>query len=272
MILCSVELLPESSNLADHRLSDYKKMADIVVGAQQIQIEIRLQMRLKMFAQIRCHFIFICIYCIQLRILFQYPCNLIQGIWCKQVIMIQNSCKLSFCHLKCGIRIPRNSQILSEFLYTYTTVFLRVFIQHPFHRFIVRTSVGNTQFPVRISLCQKRIYHLSEKKLRCMVCRNCNAQQRFTGKSVSTLSLKLFFIRHIGFIPRTIWYFFRLKAFVKSDPEFLRSIMLKITQSFLYCIWIEFFQHSSPLNMPCHIFIFTHTLFTPSGSVHFFSL
>ena len=52
MILRSVKFLPEAASFTYNRLSGNKKMTDIVIGAQKIQIKIGLQMRLKMLAQV----------------------------------------------------------------------------------------------------------------------------------------------------------------------------------------------------------------------------
>ena len=47
MILRTIKFLPESASFTYNRLSDNKKMTDIVIGTQKIQIKIRLQVRLK---------------------------------------------------------------------------------------------------------------------------------------------------------------------------------------------------------------------------------
>ena len=112
MILRSVKFLPEAASFTYNRLSGNKKMTDIVIGAQKIQIKIGLQMRLKMLAQICSHLIFIRINSVQFRIFFQSKRNLIKRIWCKQIIMIQYSGKLTFRHCKCCICVPCNSKIL----------------------------------------------------------------------------------------------------------------------------------------------------------------
>ena len=49
MILCPVKFLTETADLIHDSLADYKKVTDIVVGPQEIQVEIRFQMRLEMF-------------------------------------------------------------------------------------------------------------------------------------------------------------------------------------------------------------------------------
>ena len=51
VILGTVKLLPESSDFLNNASARHKEMTDIVIGAQQIQVEIRFQMRLKMFIQ-----------------------------------------------------------------------------------------------------------------------------------------------------------------------------------------------------------------------------
>ncbi len=60
IILCSVKFLPETSDFLQYS-SDNKKMADIVVGTQKVQVKIRFQMWLKMLVQFCCNLIFICI-------------------------------------------------------------------------------------------------------------------------------------------------------------------------------------------------------------------
>ena len=112
MILRTVKFLSESAGFTYNRLSGNKKMTDIIIGTQKVQIKIRLQMRLKMLAQICSHLIFIRINSVQFRIFFQSKRDLIKCIWCKQIIMIQNSGKLTFRHCKCCICVPCNSKIL----------------------------------------------------------------------------------------------------------------------------------------------------------------
>ena len=266
MILCSVKLLPESSNFTYYRLSYNKKVADIVIGTQKVKVKIRFQMGLKMLIQFGSYLVFICIDSICIRIIFQITCNLIKSIWGKQVIMIKNSCILSLYHLKCCICISCNSQILIQYFYTDSAVLIRIFVQNSLHFLIFRTSVRNAEFPVTVCLCQQRINHLAQKNFRCTKCRNSHADQRAVGKLVFSLFFQFCIIRNIGLIPRTIRYFFRFKAFMKTYPEFLRTIMFEITQSLTDRVRIKLFQHSCPLDMSCHFFVFAHNLSVSSDA------
>ena len=59
IILCAVKFRTESPDLLRNLPAHNKKMADIIVGAEQIQIEIRLQMGLEMLREIRCDLVLI---------------------------------------------------------------------------------------------------------------------------------------------------------------------------------------------------------------------
>ena len=182
--------------------------------------------------------------------------------------MIKNSCILSLYHLKCCVCISCNSEILIQYFYTDPAVLIRILIQHCLHFFIFRTSVRNAEFPVAVCLCQQRIYHLAQKNFRCTKCRNCHADQRAVGKPVFSLFFQFCIIRNISLVPRTIRHFFRLKEFMKTNPEFLRTIMFEITQSLTDRVRIKLFQHSCPLNMSGHFFVFAHNLSVSSDAAY----
>ena len=223
-------------------------------------------MRLKMLIQFGSYLVFICIDTIRLRIIFQITCNLIKSIWCKQVIMVKNSCILSLCHLKCCVCISCNSEILIQYFYMDPAVLIRILIQHCLHFFIFRASVCNAEFPVAVCLCQQRIDHLAQKNFRCTKCRNCHTDQRAVGKLVFSLFFQFCIIRNISLVPRTIRHCFRLKAFMKTNPEFFWSIMFKIAQPLTDRIRIELFQHPAPLDVSCHFFVFAHNLSVSSDA------
>ena len=69
-------------------------MRDIVIGAQQVDAEIRFEVRLKMFCQIRRHLVFIRIHHIRILKLCDRLRNLIQCIRCKQIIVVQQTDKV----------------------------------------------------------------------------------------------------------------------------------------------------------------------------------
>ena len=152
--------------------------------------------------------------------------------------MIQQTHKFPFRHFKSRICISGNSFIFSQFTDTDTGILFHVFFQDTFHNRILRTAVCNTKLPVGISLCQKRFHHLYQKCLRSTKSRNCHTDQRFISKTMFSLFFQFRFIRNIGFIPWPVGNLFRFKSFMKTDPEFFRSIMPEITKSFLYCIWV----------------------------------
>ena len=74
------------------------------------------------------------------------------------------------------------------------------------------------------------------------------------------LLLKFRLIRNIRFIPRTIGNFFRLKTFMETDPEFLRSIVLQIAEALLDRVGIQFLEHASPLDPASCLLFFIHIL------------
>ena len=82
MILCTVKFLPKPSHLIHNRFTGHKKMADIVIGSQKIQIKIRLEMWLEMFTEVSCDLILICINNIQLPVFIEFLYDFIESIRC----------------------------------------------------------------------------------------------------------------------------------------------------------------------------------------------
>ena len=106
IILGSFEFRPEPSCLFKDRTFYHEKMADIIIGTQKVEVKIRLQMRLKMFAKVSGYFILICIYGLQASVFVQRGRNLIKSVGRQQIVMVQNTDELSFRHLQRRVGIP----------------------------------------------------------------------------------------------------------------------------------------------------------------------
>ena len=118
-------------------------------------------MRLKMLGQICCDLVFICIDHICLRMFLQCNCNLIQRIWSKQIIMIQQCDKVSLSHSEGCIGILGDTKIFLQIFIADPLIHLCVGFQHSLHIRIFRASICETKFPVLISLGKQGIQHLS---------------------------------------------------------------------------------------------------------------
>ena len=68
VILCPIKFLPKSPCQGHHRFLHQEKVGDVVVGAQQIQVKVRLQVGLEVFGQVCGYFVLICVYAVNLRV------------------------------------------------------------------------------------------------------------------------------------------------------------------------------------------------------------
>ena len=270
MVLCTVKFLSKSSNFIHDGFTGHKKMADIVIGSQKIQIKIRLEMWLEMFTEVSRDLILICINNIQLPVFIEFLYDLIESIRCQKIIMVKESYKFSSCHGKRRIGISRDSEILIQISDTDSPVSGTIFLKNSCHCGVLRTSICNTEFPVRIRLIKKRLDHLTQKNLRCTKCRYCDTDLRRIAKLVFLLLLKFCRIRDICLIPRTIRNFFRFKTLMQTNPEFFWTIMLQITESFLNCVGIQFLKHTPPLDSSHSLLFFIHILCPRTFYLHYF--
>ena len=152
IILRSVKFFTESTHFFHQLTSGNKKVTDIVIRTKQVNIKIRLQMRLEMLIQLCSHLIFVCINHISIFMLVQRIHNLKKCIRRKKIIMVQKSHKFSCCHGKCCICILGNSFILCKILPAYSGIPAAVLLQHLFHNFILRAAISNTKLPILIGL------------------------------------------------------------------------------------------------------------------------
>ena len=258
MILCPVKFPAESSCLLHNASPDHKKMADIIIGPQKIQIKIRLEMRLKMFIQIRGHLIFIRIDAVCLFILTDRAHNLVKCIRRKKIVVIQKPDKFPRSHGKSSICIFCNAQIFFQVPHMDPAVPGGILIQQLNHRLILWTSVCDTELPVRIGLIDHGADHLLQKFYRSPVCRNYHTDHRPAGKMPFSLFLQCFFIWPVCLVPRSVGNLFRFKPFMQPNPEFLRPVVLQISEALLNRIGGKLFQHFLPLNPAPRIIIRSH--------------
>ena len=127
-------------------------MTDIIICPQQIQIEIRFKMRLKMFFQICCHFVLIRIKKSGLRIFIQFLYHLIQCIRRKQIILIQKTNIGSGSFLYRCICIFRNSSVFTHSDQTDSFSFKHILFENFFYSASLFIRNSHTEFPVFISL------------------------------------------------------------------------------------------------------------------------
>ena len=154
--------------------------------------------------------------------------------------MIQQSQKFSFRHGKCLIGILCDSQILLQITESYSGISGCIICQDSLHLFIIRACICNTQFPVRVGLCDQGIYHLFQKFRRCLIGRYRNTDQRSLFEFMFSLFLQCLLIRDIYFIPGTVWHLLRFEAFMKPYPEFFWSVMFQIAEPLLDRIGRQF--------------------------------
>ena len=159
IVLSPVIFPPESAHFSDKFFSNHKKMGNIIIGAEQIQIKVRLKMRLKVFSQISCHLVLIRIEDVNL-LFFQPFHHPVQSLGSQQIIMIQKPHKSSRSHKKCFIGVLRNSKILIQILHMNPLIHLYISLKNFCHLLIFRTCIGNTQLPEWIRLAPNGFYHL----------------------------------------------------------------------------------------------------------------
>jgi len=186
-----------------------------------------------MLVQLCGNFILVCVDSVRLRMILQDIHDLIQCIGCQKVIMIQKSQEFPFRHVKCSVGVLRDPQILFQIAETHSGISGCIICEDALHFFIIRACIGNAELPVGISLFHQTVYHLFQKLCRGLISRNCHTDLGCIGKLMCPLFLQCFLIRYIGVIPWAIGYLFRLEALMKPDPEFLRSVMFQISESFL---------------------------------------
>ena len=96
-ILGSVVFFPKFSDFIYNFLIYHKNMANIIIASQQIPVEIRLEMGVKIFLSIHGHLIFICIDNLRLALTIQRLNNLIQSIDFQYIIMVAEHNILALC-------------------------------------------------------------------------------------------------------------------------------------------------------------------------------
>ena len=123
IVLRAVILSAKTTRLPNQRRPRHKKMGNIVIGPQKIQIKIRFKMGLKMLGKVCRYLIFIRINHIHQRIFFPLQMLVhhfhhpIERLRRQKIVMIQKPQKFSLCHGECFIGIFRDSQIFLQFFH-----------------------------------------------------------------------------------------------------------------------------------------------------------
>ena len=191
-------------------------MADVVIASQQIRIEIRLQVRLKVLTPITGNLVLIGVEQLRQRLL-PLPCriqcahHLKQRVRFKQIVMVEQSDIFTGRHRKRRIRIPRNARIFTQLLHADTRIFRRILLQKLPEPFLFGAAICKAELPVRVCLCLNRRDHLTQIALRCPIERNCDAERDRIGKFTRPLSLLLLFGRPMPGKPRAIRHLLRLQ-------------------------------------------------------------
>ena len=205
IILGTVIGPPESAGFPCQHRAHAKQMTDIIVAPQQIQIKIRFKMRLKMLFSLEIHLVLIAVHRIQGRILPKHRCQLIQGIRCQQIIMIQQADKFPFCHLQRRIGVSRNAAVGRKMGVPHPGILFGIFPDHSFRRRIVSAAVRQTKLQMRIALLQHRFDHFPQKPFRRPVDGHQHGDQRsFLIFTFFSLPLQFSLRRQMGRKPAFI--------------------------------------------------------------------
>ena len=240
IVLRPVEFSAEPSCLPDQIPLHHQEMTDIIVGPQQIQIKIRLQMGLIMFSTLRGDLVLVRID--DICPLLQDPAgNLIEGVRSQQIIVIQKSDIVSPGHGKSRVGIFRNSQVFRQILIADPVIPVRVLFQNPGHGSVLRAGIDQTQLPVGIALGQKRIQHLPQKFFRRPVGRHGNADGRGLLPFSFSLPGQGLFRCPVSLIPGTVGNFLRFHPLRQPGQKPFQAIMFQIAQPFFYRIGLQFF-------------------------------
>ena len=178
IILGTVIGPPESAGFARQHCPHAKQMTDIIVTPQQIQIEIRFEMGLKMPGAPEIHLVLVTVHRIQGRILSKRRRQLIQGIRCQQIIVIQQADKFPFCHLQRRIGVSRDAAVGRKMGVPHPGILFGIFPDHSFRRRIVSAAVRQTKLQMRIALLQHRFDHFPQKPFRRPVDGHQHREQR----------------------------------------------------------------------------------------------
>ena len=131
---------------------NHRQMTNIVKTKYRIRRIIRLKMWITSLS-VQTNFIFIRINQIQFLILIQNFHYLIKRIFSQKIVVVEQSHKFAFSHIKSIIRNPRNMPIFFTMLYSDFFVLL-VFLQNTQSLLIVRRIIHNTNFKIPITLRQ----------------------------------------------------------------------------------------------------------------------
>ena len=210
VILCSVKFFFLTAHFLHQCLFHNQQMADIIVGTQQIKIEIRLEIWLITLGKITCHLVLICVN--NLRPCFADPIrHFIEGIFRKQIIMVKQSNIIAVRQFHRCIRVVCDAQIFRKDL-IFDTFIRKITVNDPFCLCGISTSVCNAQLPVRIGLCRHRFDHLPQENFRCFVNRNHNTDQRRILPDPFSLCFSLLIRQNIILTPLIIIDFFFFKS------------------------------------------------------------
>ena len=246
IVLGAVKFPAKSSGLPGQPRSHHKKVGDIIVGPQQIQVEIRFKVGLKVFRKIRGHLILVRVDRVRLRIRRQRFGNPEQGLRGQKIVVIQQPHKLAPGHLQSFVGISGDAQVFLKIFHPDPLISAGVPPKYLLHPILAAAGIDDAQLPMGIGLFLYRQDHLLQKPGRRPVSGYRHADQRGILPLFLPLPLQLFRRRLVFFKPGAIRNLLRLHPLAQTDPEFFWTVMFQIAQPFLYIVRLQFFQITKP--------------------------
>ena len=188
------------------------------------------------------HLVLIRVEHVDRRLLLQRLRRLKECVRRQQIVMIQQAHKIAGRHSERLVCISGDALIFRKLLHTDAGVFLRILRKHAPHHVIFRAGIHNAKLPVIVGLALHRFYHLPQKRLRRLICRNRNAEFPRIFKFFSALRRQSALRRAIRLIPGTVGNLLRLHALLQTDQKFLYAEVLQIAQSFFDIIPFQLFE------------------------------
>ena len=156
----------KSPGLSGQHRTHAEQMADVIVAPQQIQVEIRFEMRLEMLFSLEIHLVLIAVHRIQRRILPKRLRQLIQGIRCQQVVVIQQADKFAPGHLQRRVGVAGNASVGRKLFIAHPIIVPGILPDHGFRCRVLPAAVRQAKFQMGITLVQHRLDHFPQEPLR----------------------------------------------------------------------------------------------------------
>ncbi len=184
----------EQPNLLLDTPAHRKQVADIIVAAQQLHTEIRLEMRPKIRLPAAVHLVLVRVDHASLRVRLHCRRQLIDCVNRQHIIVIGKYQKIPIRHPDRSIRIVRDATVLFETAVFDPRLLCIAAVNIPLYR-VLAAPIRKAELNILISLIQNRIDHLSQELLRRIVQRNHNRKLQMLRKAARPLLLPLSTIR-----------------------------------------------------------------------------